>query len=334
MNSSRAILTAVALALAACGGGGGSSNSDGGTSKVSFAIADAPIDSADKVVITVDKVILRRNGDSDVVVERFTIPSLGVTDADTFQIDLLDYQHGLRALVVDDLVIPSGNYAHLILKVLDENVNYSFVRINGADTPIKQPSEELKLGGFSVIDTGVYTFTLDFDLRKALTYNPGPNRYILKPRGVNIVSDALASTLSGTVDDALFDVNTIPACASKTDPTIGNVVYLYQGHALDQTKLTDVYDPDIATGVPVGALNPYAAANVYQDQLGQWRYTFGYMPAGNYTLAFSCNAAGDFAESYDGIDIPLPIDQLHEVVLTAGQTNTCSLPVSGGVCAP
>ena len=308
---------------------------------MSFGVTDAPVDSAEAVVITVDQVILRRDGASDVMVERFTIPSLGLTNADTFQMDLLDYQHGQRLLVIDDLVIPSGTYAHLILKVLDEDVNRSYVdEVNGPRKLIKQPSEELKLGGFTVADKGVYTFTLDFDLRKALTYNPGPDRYILKPRGVNIVSESLAATLSGDVDSALFNIGTVPACAAKPDPLVGNVVYLYQGHGLNPAALADVYDPDIATGVPMGAVNPYAAVNVYQDlQSGDWRYYFGYLPEGNYTLAFSCNAEGDFAESYDGdapdnVVIPLPSDQLREITLTAGQASTCNLPISGGVCAP
>jgi hypothetical protein len=323
------VLIALALALTACGGGGGS---DSGTGKVSFALADAPVDTADHVVITVDKVLLRRDGAADIAIDRFTIPSLNLTDADTFQIDLLDYRHGNRALIVNNLVVPAGSYSQLVLHVLDDNVNYSYVEVNGARTPIKLPSGDLKLGGFSVDTNGVYTYTLDFDLRKAMTYNPGPDRYILKPRGVRIVSDALAASLSGQVDSALFDPNTIPACAGKVDPTVGNVAYLYQGQALDPLKLADVYDPDLATGVPTGGINPYEATNVYQAQDGSWHYQFGFVPAGNYTLAFSCNAAGDYADTYDGISIPLPSDQLVQISLTAGQQKTCNLPASGGNC--
>ncbi len=333
------VIMLFAWALTACGGGGGGSSNNTtastGNATVSFGVADAPVDTAAAVVITVDQVRLRRDGASDVVIDRFTIPSLGIADADTFQIDLLDYRNGARALIVNGLVIPAGSYSQLVLHVLDEDVNLSYVEMNdGERTPIKLPSGDLKLGGFSVIEGGVYTFTLDFDLRKAMTYNPGPDRYILKPRGVRIVSDALAATLGGTVDNVLFNVNSISACASKIDPTVGNVLYLYQGHNLDPSKLADVYDPDVATGVPAGAVNPYEAADVYQDDDGNWHYQFGFLPNGDYTLAFSCNAAGDFAESYDGAVIPLPSDQLVEVSLTAGQHKTCNLPIADGVCGP
>ena len=46
------------------------------------------------------------------------------------------------------------------------------------------PSGELKLGGFSVSATSSQIFVEGFGLRQAMTYNPGPDRYILKSRGV------------------------------------------------------------------------------------------------------------------------------------------------------
>ncbi len=319
-----AIVTALSAALLGCGGGGGGSDDSSSTGTVSLGITDAPVDDADHVVITVDKIILRRDGASDVVVDRFTIPSLNLNNAETFQIDLLDYQHGNQLLVVDDLEVPAGSYAHVILQVLDNNVNYSYVEIDGARTPIKQPSNELKLGGLNVVSDGVYTYTLDFDLRKAMTYNPGPDRYILKPRGVRIVNYALAATVSGSIDSALFDTD--PQCAGKTVPTAGNVVYLYQQGVASGT-LADVYDPEIATGVPADAVNPYAAVNVYQADDGSWHYYFGYIPAGQYRLAFSCNAEGDYADSYDGIAIPLPSSQEVLIAPTAGQNLVVDFPV-------
>lgn len=327
---------ALTVAISGCGGGGGGGSSDNNTpptSKVSFSITDAPVDDANAVVITIDKVILRRDGATDVVVDRFNIPPLNLANVDTFQIDLLDYQNGNRLLIINDLVVPAGNYSQLILQVIDGDITRSYVEeIGGAVKPIKQPSGDLKLGGFAANQNGVYAYTLDFDLRKALTYNPGPERYILKPRGVRVVDQALAASLSGSVNPTLFNINTVPQCATKPAPTTGNVVYLYQGTGL--TRLVDIYDPDIATGVPTGSANPYSATDVYQATDGSWHYNFGFVPAGNYTLAFSCNAAGDFAESYDGISIPLPTDQATEMSLTAGQTKTCNLPIAGGACGP
>jgi hypothetical protein len=327
-----AAITALSILLHGCGGGGGGSDggSSSGTGKITLAVADALVDNVDSVVITVDKVILRRDGASDVVIDQFTIPSLGLTDAETFQIDLLDYRNGHRLPIIENLVVPAGSYSQLILQVLDNDVNYSYVDTQGSRKPIKQPSEQLKLGGFTVGNNGVYAYTLDFDLRKAMTYNPGPDRYILKPRGVRIVSEQAVSTLQGSVDSMILNLD--PGCMDKADPIAGNVLYLYQNQGLSGS-LVDVYDPDVATGVPASAVNPYASATVYQAGDGSWRYHFGYLPAGDYTLAFSCHAENDHGDTYDHIVIPLPGTQRTEVSLTAGQQAECNLPIVSGQCA-
>jgi hypothetical protein len=325
---------ASACLLTGCGGGGGGGGETAapGTGKVSFGVSDAPVDDASHVVITVDKVTLRRDGAADVVVDRFSIPALHLTNADTFQIDLLDYRNGARLLVIDNLEVPAGTYSQLVLHVLDEDVNYSYVDTVNGRTPIKLPSGDLKLGGLNVNVGGVYTYTLDFDLRRSMTYNPGPDRYILKPRGVRIVDEALAARLGGVVDHGLF--NTVAPCSSKVDPTVGNVVYLYQGHGLDRTRLADSFDPTLpGASFPSAALEPFGAANVSQALDGSWHYMFGYLPAGDYTLAFSCAAEGDFADTYDGITLPLPSDQWAEITLAAGQNATCGLPFASGLCA-
>jgi len=148
---------------------------------------------------------------------------------------------------------------------------------------------------------------------------------------VRLVNEQLAVTLEGSVDSALF--NTAPECAGKLVPTEGNVVYLYAGHDLSG-QLADAFDPDVANGVPASAINPYAAVNVYQEIDNSWHYHFGYLPAGDYTLAFSCNAEDDYADTYDDITIPLPATQRAEVTLTARQQAQCNLPISGGLCAP
>ena len=59
-----------------------------------------------------------------------------------------------------------------------------------------------------VIVTGaVEGCRLIFDLRKAMTYNPGPDRYILKPTGVRVVEVETAASISGEVHSNLFNGN-------------------------------------------------------------------------------------------------------------------------------
>ena len=61
-------------------------------------------------------------------------------------------------------------------------------------------------------------------------------------------------------------------------------------------------------------------------------YMFAYLPAGAYTLAFSCDATDDDPDFDDNILIPSPEDQLVEVSTSAGEQWTCDFGVSGVEC--
>lgn len=326
----RGLSPALIVTLVACGGGSSDDEPDTGT--VSFGLSDAPVDDLKSVTVEIDRITLKRLGASDVVIDRFTSTALGVTDVDSFQIDLLDYQGSNQAIVVDQMVLPAGQYTDLRLDILDQNINRSFVvELNDTVKAIKVPSDELKLGGLAVERGGVQTFTIDFDLRQAMTYRVGPDDYILKPRGVHILDNATAAALTGEVDSSLF--NTVSPCDSKTDPTLGNVLYLYQGHGLAVSDLADVYDPLASTTtVPGSAIAPYAADTPVQQPGGEWTYSFGFLPPGDYTLAFSCVAENDSPDDYDGLTLPLPTDQYVELTLDQGVSVACDLPISGGAC--
>jgi hypothetical protein len=339
MNTNISCLSTAVLisTLTACGGGGGGSNftmgGDGSdeTGSVSIGISDAPVDDVKEVWVEIDTITFRKPGADDVVVDTFTSTDLGIVDADTFQIDLLQYQGGEQAIVIDDIELAAGDYSDMILSVLDEDINSSYVvELDDEQKSIKVPSDTLKLGGFTVDADGVQTFTIDFNLRHAMTYKPGPDEYNLKPRGISLLDNANSAGLSGDVDSALFD--TVSPCLEKADPTVGNIVYLYAGHDLDVEQLADVFDPDEITP-PADAIEPYAAVAVKEGALGQWSYDFGYVPAGDYTLAFSCNAEADDPDLHDDIEIPLPDDQWYELSLSSGVNVSCNLPITDGACA-
>jgi hypothetical protein len=228
--------------LFACGGdGGGGSDSDPGTGTVSLGLSDAPVENLSSVTITIDKVTFSRS-DGDIVIDTFTIPALDITDAETFMIDLLEVQGNDNIIVVGALALPAGDYQNLRLGIIDEDINTSYVDeiSSGERKIIKVPSDELKLGGFTVDSAGVQTIMVEFDLRHSMTHNPGKDRYILKPRGVRVVDVSAAATIEGVVDSSLFDVG---ACSGKSPPSAGNVVYLYQGHGVNPDKFGDAFDP-------------------------------------------------------------------------------------------
>ncbi|GAA5216174.1 hypothetical protein GCM10025776_15680 [Corallincola platygyrae] len=289
-------------------------------------VSDAPVDDANKVVITIDTVTLRREGEEDLVFETFSNEDEGIDDVETIQIDLLEFQGGSQFIIIDDEEVPAGSYSDMLLEILDEDVELSYVEeTDGAIKSIKVPSDELKLGGFEVAADAPQSFTIEFNLRKSMTYKPGPDEYNLKPRGVSLANNADTGTLMGTID--LDAVLADPMCADS-----GHIVYLYAGAGLDASMLADEFDPDEANnGAPDGAIAPFASTGIAMDEdSGDYVYELGFVPAGTHTLAYACDAGeeGDDPDIYDGITIPLPEGNVVEVTVTAGQDTVQDFPLT------
>lgn len=344
MNNYKLILAgSCLLTLFACGGGSGGSNgsppADGSSpvapGTVSFGLSDAPVDGLSEVVITIDGIELRGKDDDDcdddlesddcAYIDQFGDADINLDD--TVTVDLLTLQGSDNQIIVDGIELEAGDYDQLRLSIIDEDTNFSWVLEDGSGTrkELKVPSDELKLGGFTVESGGVQVFVIEFDLRKAMTYNPGPDRYILKPTGVRVVEVDKAASVSGTVDTGLFD-SSIP-CDSKLDPVDGNVIYVYQGQGLVVDDLADNFNSG-DNSAPVDAIAPYTSQTVEADG----SYDIGYLPAGDYTLAFSCEAENDLPEKFDGIVIPSPSSELVELTLAEGESRSCDFPVVDGGC--
>jgi hypothetical protein len=319
-GSSFVLLLGLLFSLQACDSSGGGN----ATAPVSFGVSDTPVMGLASVVITIDRIILNRPGNPDVVIDRFTSDELGVFDEDTITIDLLDYRGEDNLLIVGPVELNVAEYQNLRLEIID---NDSYVKgLDGGIWPLKVPSGELKLGRFEVEDSGDQTFILEFGLRKAMTYNPGPDRYILKPRGVRIVEVERGTTIGGVVSTDFFDG--APPCDEKPDPSAGNVMYIYQGIGLDPTEFADNFDPALDPDAAADFLEPYAAETVEADGT----YLFSYLPADDYTLALSCDAIDDDSDFHDGIVVPSPEDVFIEVSTSPGEDWACDFGLPDDLC--
>jgi len=326
---SQCLLMGLLFTVVACGGSGGGNE----TAPVSFGLSDAPVEGLAAVVITIDRIVLNRPGNDDVVIERFTNEELGVDDEETITIDLLDYRGEDNVLIVGPVELDIAEYQNLRLEIIDDDITRSYVEelaeLGGEIRSIKVPSGELKLGRFEVEDSGDQTFILEFGLRKAMTYNPGPpgpDRYILKPRGVRIIEVARGTSIEGIVEAGLFDG--APPCDEKIDPLVGNVVYIYQGTDLDPADFADDFDPALDPIAAESYLEPFATETAANDGT----YLFSYLPAGDYTLAFSCAAFDDDPDFDDDIIVPSPEAELVEVSSSAGERWACDFSVPDDGC--
>ncbi len=335
MRKSLAVLAALlpvilgALLLGACSCGFDCNNEDTqGTTQLTLGLSDALPEDLQQVVLEIDSISFRRTGADDVIVERFTIPALNLASADTFQIDLLRYRGRNQLVVITDLELPAANYNQVLVRVLVGDVNRSYVQ--RADDTVRELSVAggvLNVPG-ATFSSGEQAYTVEFGLAQSLQQQSAGSSYLMSTQGIRLENNATAASLSGRVDSSLFDTGT--PCSEKTDPTEGNRIYLYKGGPQSGRRLGDVFNSNSATTVPGDVLAPFAVASLVQNSLsGNWEYVFGFLPAGDYTLAFACNTGADDAVDYNALVVPQPSNQVYPVTLGSGSAVVCDLSSAG-----
>lgn len=269
MNGIKLAALVLGGVLVACGGG---SSDRPGTGRMSVQVTDAPVDSAELVVVRFTGLSFKPHDEAPVVVT-FVAPK---------DIDLLALAGGDAAPLISDVTVPAGAYEWMRLHVeADFDTVYdSYIQIDGSQYELRVPSGSetgLKLnGGFVVPQGGEASYTLDFDLRKSVVEPVGQPGYYLKPV-IRMVNNAQVGTLTGSVDTALL--------ASACTGNATGAVYLYQG--------ADVV-PDDVDGV---SPEPLASGMVTLQGDGSYRYTIAFLSPGSYTAAWTCDTANDLPES-------------------------------------
>lgn len=292
------------------------------------------IENIERIVVEVDSITLRRADSEDVVIETFTIDQLNLVESPSFQIDLLSYRGIQQLEVLEDLEITAGSYSEVLLTIIDGDINNSFVEdANGVMAVLNGSSSQLSLPGFRV-SSGNELLTIEFNLGLALQFVSSDSGYLLGVGGARIVDNDVDSSIFGSVESSLFD--TVSPCDSKTDPLLGNLVYLYTGNNLSANVLADVYTSDSSADIDSDAVAPYSVTALVANNLtGAYEYAFGFLPEGDYTLAFSCNALNDNSVEFDGITIPLPSEQPYEISLPADEQFECDFedPFDASACS-
>jgi hypothetical protein len=283
-SSALALACAVAIALAGCSGGGGegTTSTTSRTGSFSLGISDAPIDHATNVVIRFTGVEFK--------------PRDGVAFSRDFatarDIDLLQFQGTNRAMLFDGESLEAGEYEWMRLKVAAEpNVVDSYINLDGGgQCELRVPSGAetgLKLvRGFTVGVGNVTDLTIDFDVRQSIVQPPGlrseatdcgGQNYLLRP-ALRVVDTLEVGTISGNVDVALR--SSTECAASAVAP--GSVYLFGPFSGTDPAPVPDDYDTNDADG-----MNAITSALV-DEATGD--YTIGFVPAGKYVVAYTCDA--------------------------------------------
>lgn len=269
------ILTAP-MAMTGCGGDNATTTtaSTGTTSSVPFSLAltDGPVDSATAVVIELTGVSIKRKGAEAIEVE-FDAPR---------SVDLLQLQDGVVTDLINNLELEPGDYdgIHLHINAERDEILDSYIELEDGTIV------ELELQGkadhglhitkkFTLVEDEPAEFTIDFDLRKSLLERNG---YVaLKPH-LHLVHNHHAGHLHGDLDPALV----ADLCADSSVDL--GAVYVYSGANVTPTDVNG------------SEADPVASALVKLAPHGEYHYHVGFLEAGEYTVAYTCDAASDNLE--------------------------------------
>ncbi len=292
----------LSAALTACGTDSGSGSQTAGTgdagstegvsvslpgggtvarSGFSLRLTDAPVDGLQAVVMKFTMVKLRSTDGSWTTYE--------FDDSSKPSIDLLGLQGTKTADLLVNMDVKSDDYDEIRLIVSDEPMA-NYVNTPGGPRELKIPSGSssgLKVkGNFSITDTRPASLVIDFDLRQSVTMAGNSGKYIFKPV-LRLVDNSNIGHIRGTVDPALLA--STPDC-SDDDVDTFNAVYVYAGHG----AVTDDIDEDSNVNQPV------TTSNISYDNASMsYVYEAAFLPEGDYTIAFTCNADDDELDDDD-----------------------------------
>jgi hypothetical protein len=290
------LFAATALGIAACGGG----SSGGGTAQMTLAVGDAPVDGAQSVVVKFTGIELTGDSGNPVTI---TFPQAK-------SIDLMN-QSGTASAVLFNQPIPAGSYGQIRLMVVaDGNPSNSYIMLSdGTMHGLQVPSGSetgLKLvTGFTVPSSGVVDYSIDFDLRKAITCPPGQAPACLLKPVERLVDNTTVGNIQGTVSPLLVPAGCAPG------------VYLYSGTVtvpedMDSTAPSTDANQPLASRVPVANSQP------------PYYYQFTFLPPGAYTVAFTCQADLDNPDQADSAVIFNPLKT--DINVIAKQTAAVDIP--------
>ncbi len=299
-------LSGMVLMLTACGGGDGSS-----TGTLNLSLTDAPIDSADRVVVDFDAVVLQPAEGERI---RFDLKDTGGkcdVDPTLCQIDLMQFTGTQSVTILDGVEVPAGQYSWMRLEVNAEldTVFDSYIELSdhpdcapgmyeldipsGAETGLKLNRP------FIVAAGGVTDLTIDFDLRKSV-HEPQPNddlcTFKLRPT-LRLVDNLEVGVLTGSVDPSLIT----EGCSGA--------VYVFDVAATE---------PDDVDGSDADGTDPITTA-LLSDAL---TYTVGFLLEGDYLVVFTCDAGVDDPEIDNDVagEPPVAFSGATTVGITANET--------------
>ena len=297
----------VAVAAVSLVGCFSSSSSSDGTGSLSLDVTDAPVDSLEEVNISFTGITLNPSDGPHI-----EIP-LDEAQLDEQPIDVLSLQRGNAATLIENEEVPAGEYEWIRLDTVDNETYpdmYVVVDQDGGREDLSvRAARGLQLsGGFTVPEGGSADFTIDIDLRSAITNPQSDGKgYFLRP-SLRLVDNTEVGAIAGTVSETL--VSSDEACGESNQESAG-AVYIYEGHDVDPFDYSDERSPLASAAVE------------YDNDAGEYSYRAAFLTENDYTVAYTCDS-----DDPEGEPEELSFHDETEVTVVADETQEVNFDVS------
>jgi hypothetical protein len=320
----------VAIALTGCGGSG-SDPVEEGMGVFNLSVSDSGIKDAAKVCIKFDGVQLKKAGEDAPITIDFDAPQI---------VNLLANQ-GANSQPITSEQVPAGDYEWIrlmvdanrdnnagtgdtdptVLECLADDGSYLLTKTSVLPYSLFIPSGDqsgLKLIKDITIPVNASgNYTAEWDLGKSFIAPPGLAPDVMMKPVVKLVANNEVGTLVGQVANGLVE-------AESCDTEFAPKVYVFNdGVAPNPINYPPEdpeapFEPDPNDPVATGLVD----LQEQDDGSMQYRYSIGFLLAGTYDPAFTC----------DGETFVLPLDDQPEALIEAGQTTTVNFEIdeSGG----
>ena len=308
-------LLLITILLTACGHDDGDTaeTESGPMGTMSINITDAPLDEASHLFVRITGLELKpKNGKSleFIFCNRHLIKiDEECLNQTTLELDLMTLTGKVSQALSNKRAIPAQQYNWIRLKLDETNPGHIKLTATGdTEYPLTIPSGAqtgLKINTQLTLQAGHdLRLTIDFDLRKSV-HKTGNGEYRLRPT-LRLVDNSKIGHLNGTID---------PFWLATED--CSPAIYLFEYFP------TVDYDPisfySIADDIhPNNSALITTTYPVLNSGSGNYEYEIGFIPAGNYIAAFTCDAIHDELE----IDDEIHFSHQRSVLIEAGHEST------------
>ena len=268
---------------------------------VSFDISATPPEDVESAILRIQTLRLTREDGSTQDI-----------DLDDLEIDLVNLSRGRTRALISSEELSTGSYtrATLLLDAESETLDSYLVFNDGSEVSLtlNAGSSLAATADFSIKEDDDTSMTLHLDLRSSLLLDASSaGDRIIYPR-MRLLENGDVGSISGNVEDALLSES---GCESDNDPSLGEVMYVFAG--------TSITPEEIDGSLP----DPVTTALLSRDSVNA-DYVAAFLPAGDYTVALTCNAELDDPLRFDGISFVAA----ESASVSAGQSTTLNFSAS------